>query len=455
MTTPTVSIIIRTKNEERWISSCLFAVFQQEYKDFEVIIVDNQSTDRTLAKARQFDVKIVTIDEFKPGEAINLGIENSTGKYISCLSGHCIPTNRQWLQNLVANISPKNIAGVYGRQEPLSFSSDLDKRDLLIAFGLDRKIQKNDPFFHNANSLFKRELWEKFPFDDQLTNIEDRVWASKILRAGYSIIYEPSASVFHHHGIHQNLDRDRCRNIVNILETMEESEFAQSIDISQLNITAVIPVKGEMTKLGDRFLLEYTLDRVKESSYIKHLVLASDNPDCFDLAKDNPDVICLKRPESLSMEYIEIEDVLKYTLEKLEEKNILPDIVISLSITYPFRPAGFLDNMLKLMVSKGYDCMLPAIAEHRSCWREDDENGEIKRIDQGFIPSKFKNPIHIGISGLGTAVYAEYIQRGERLGPKVGLYELDELLFSVDVGKMKNYKLAETVIDSWWKENKG
>ena len=35
----------------------------------------------------------------------------------------------------------KTYAGVYGRQEPMSFSTDSDKRDLMLVFGLDRKIQ--------------------------------------------------------------------------------------------------------------------------------------------------------------------------------------------------------------------------------------------------------------------------------------------------------------------------
>jgi glycosyltransferase involved in cell wall biosynthesis len=45
------SIIIRTKNEERWISSCLRSVFRQSYKNIEVIIVDNKSTDLTVERS--------------------------------------------------------------------------------------------------------------------------------------------------------------------------------------------------------------------------------------------------------------------------------------------------------------------------------------------------------------------------------------------------------------------
>ena len=45
----------------------------------------------------------------------------------------------------------KNVVGVYGRQIPLKFSDLNDKRDLLITFGLDRRLQIKD-YFHNANS---------------------------------------------------------------------------------------------------------------------------------------------------------------------------------------------------------------------------------------------------------------------------------------------------------------
>ena len=47
-----VSIIIRTKNEERWIESCLKSIYEQNYKDFEVILIDNQSTDKFIDEFR-------------------------------------------------------------------------------------------------------------------------------------------------------------------------------------------------------------------------------------------------------------------------------------------------------------------------------------------------------------------------------------------------------------------
>ena len=51
------SIIIRTKNEEDWIGHCLEAIINQSYKNFEIIIVDNQSSDNTIEIAKSFSVK--------------------------------------------------------------------------------------------------------------------------------------------------------------------------------------------------------------------------------------------------------------------------------------------------------------------------------------------------------------------------------------------------------------
>ena len=124
-----VSIIVRTKNEERWIDKCLAAIAEQQHKNHEVIVVDNDSTDATVAKAKAFAVKLVNISQFRPGEALNVGIRASNGDVIVCLSAHCIPTGPDWLGNLITPLADANVAGVYGRQEPLPFSDPQDKRD--------------------------------------------------------------------------------------------------------------------------------------------------------------------------------------------------------------------------------------------------------------------------------------------------------------------------------------
>ena len=225
MGSPFVSIIIRSKDESRWIRYCLREVFNQSYKNFEVIIVDNKSTDNTLVKVQEFPLKVVKINHYLPGKALNKGINASNGEFLVFLSGHCIPASTKWLDNLLSNFDDKKVAGVYGRQLPMSFSSAQTKRDLLITFGLDKKIQIKDSFFHNANSVIRRDVWETISFNETVTNIEDRIWAGQVLKAGYQIVYEPEAAVYHHHGIHHDNENMRMANTINIIDKINDDEM--------------------------------------------------------------------------------------------------------------------------------------------------------------------------------------------------------------------------------------
>ena len=167
---PEISIIVRTRNEERWIAHCLAMIYRQDYRDFEVILVDNKSTDHTVAVASRHPLAaVVSIDKYLPGHALNEGIRASTGRFIVCLSAHCIPKATDWLSALRRNFDEdEKLAGVYGRQLPVSFTNAVDKRDLLIVFGQDRRVQIKDYFFHNANSMLRRDVWERFPSTNRL-----------------------------------------------------------------------------------------------------------------------------------------------------------------------------------------------------------------------------------------------------------------------------------------------
>ena len=159
---------------------------------------------------------------------------------------------------MIRPLKNKKIAGVYGRQQPMSYSSVLDKRDLITIFGLDKKVQINDPFFHNANSAFRKDLWKKIPFDNKATNIEDRIWGKKVISKGYKIIYEPKASVFHWHGVHQDLDPIRASNVVGIIENLDMSCISMIHKKLKIKYRGNYSIKGKNIKLKKRYFKIYS-----------------------------------------------------------------------------------------------------------------------------------------------------------------------------------------------------
>lgn len=432
---PLVSIIVRTKNEERWIHSCLTAIFSQTYKNFEVILVDNQSTDQTVEKAKSFPIhEIVVIEDFIPGLAINMGIRKSSGSLLCCISAHCIPTNENWLENLVRNFDSSEVAGVYGRQEPMSFTPDTDKRDLMIIFGLDKKIQRKDCFFHNANSMFRRSVWEKHPFDEKATNIEDRIWAREVIKSGYILIYEPEASVYHYHGIHQSQDKNRCRNVVKIIEELEykDGKSFQGFNILENKVVAIIPVKGKSQKVGNKTLLEITINQLKQSKYINDIIVSTDDEETAELARKNGALCPFIRDDFYSKDYIDLEQVYKYTLEKLESQSMFYDVIVCVEETFPFRGEGIVDQLLEKFSQEGVDSVIAVRPEHSPAWTVNE--GEFKEVGQlHFSPRKFKDPLYVAEKGIGCVTLPVYLREGRLLGPSIGILPITNSMALIEV----------------------
>ena len=86
----------------------------------------------------------------------------------------------------------------------MPYSDPDNVRDLLVVFSKDERLQKNDYFFHNAHSAFFRKIWEKFPFSEKLTNIEDREFGKNLIDNGFHIYYNPTPCVYHYHGHQSN-----------------------------------------------------------------------------------------------------------------------------------------------------------------------------------------------------------------------------------------------------------
>jgi glycosyltransferase involved in cell wall biosynthesis len=432
---PEVSIIVRTYNEERWIGHCLGSIFNQDFDNFEVILVDNNSTDHTVKVAKRYPVStIVKIDKFFPGKALNDGIRASTGNYIVCISAHCIPKDEQWLRNLYNNFDDNDkLAGVYGRQLPLSYTSDADKRDLLITFGRDKKVQVKDYFFHNANSMFPRSIWDELPFDEEATNIEDRIWGKQVIEAGYQIIYEPSAEVYHYHGLHQHGNSsDRAKGIATILDKLDEGsigDLPQSLKPENANFVAVLPVLGGCKVVDDINFLQRTLDYLKTVKYINNIYVLTDNKIVSNLAIQNK-VKVITRPDIIKDPNLPLEKVLQYALKCIEAAHVFPEAIVYINYLHPFRPAKLIDELILKLQYEGLDSVFSSYVDFGNYWKEC-VNGGYSQVGDALLPRVEKHPLHRALYGVGCVTLTPTIRTGNLVGNKVGIAPLNNLLYAL------------------------
>ncbi len=199
--TPLVSIVIRARNEDVFLGRLLHAIRLQDFTSVEVLLVDSRSTDGTRAIAEAAGCRVVDLapERFTYGRALNLGCAAARGRYCVFVSAHCVPANDRWLTRLLEPLRDPAVAGSYGKQLPAARTLPYEQRNLLTGFPFGSRRQTSQFFFHNANGALRREVWERLPFDESLPGLEDREWARRVLAAGWQIVYEPLAMVYHEH----------------------------------------------------------------------------------------------------------------------------------------------------------------------------------------------------------------------------------------------------------------
>lgn len=390
-----VSLIIRSKNEEKWIKLVLESIKNQTIKNFEIILVDNDSTDNTVKIAKSYDVKkIFKIKKFLPGLALNKGCNLANGKYLVFLSAHCIPENKNWLKNLISNIDEKKkIIASYGRQLPLSYSNPNDVRDLLITFGKENRIQSEDPFFHNANSAILRKYWKKIKFNETVTNIEDRLWAKEIQSKKYKLFYNANAAVYHHHGIHHSLDKNRSNSTFKVLDKIDKFSkkrpFFYNLKNRKIDCLAFISRKDKSKNYSKKISL------LNKNSFINNIHIFSNtnklrNKEILFYGQQNLDKLSLD--EKFQVAYSKI------------SKNVknIPEIIIYCNLSYEKISNSFINKNLKKFIFEGCDTLIPVIKDYSINWNFNEQYNDYVPISKNFKSRKFKKPILKSLFGLGT-----------------------------------------------------
>lgn len=199
---PTVSIVFRALNEEKWFDQALAACKAQRFDgDLEIILVDSGSTDRTLDIAERHGCQVVNIPRkrFTFGRSLNWGCEAASGEYLVFISAHCIPAHDRWLANLIDPLRAGVADYVYGRQLGHTCTHFSENQIFAKYFPPYDRLPQEDFFVNNANSAIKRSLWANYRFDEECTGLEDMVLGQQIVRDGKAIGYVADAGVHHIH----------------------------------------------------------------------------------------------------------------------------------------------------------------------------------------------------------------------------------------------------------------
>ena len=218
------------------------------------------------------------------------------------------------------------------------------------------------------------------------------------------------------------------------MERIDEMSVPLPIEtmIDDLYVVTIIPTRGVPKKVGNLTLVETTLDYAFASRYVNDVFVATDNVETAQFAREKGAKVPGLRPTYLSQDFINIADVLKWAINEVEEIGKIPDLVVVLEETQPFRPKELVDEMIVRVVNEGLDGLISAKEEPRRIWEKSSDH--LHPVTDRFIPRQFaETSTYIGLLGLAFVVRPSVLREGNILGPNMAFYEVATPLCGIEV----------------------
>ncbi len=202
-----MGIIIPVKNGSQAIKKCLESIFSLDYKNFELIVIDDGSTDDTPRILSEYKtVRIITTKGIGPSAARNMGIKEAKAEFIAFTDGDCL-VDKSWLKELLKGFVAQDIAAVGGSQsspaDDTEFGKDIQSFLEIVGFVAEytKKGGCVKPTKHNpsCNAMYRRDvLLRAGGFLENFWPGEDLELDYRLIRGGHKLMFNPDAVVYHY-----------------------------------------------------------------------------------------------------------------------------------------------------------------------------------------------------------------------------------------------------------------
>ena len=242
---PLISIIIPNKDQVESLDKCLRSIEKSSYKNYEIIIVENNSTeDETFAYYKKIESDAIRIvywpDEFNYSAINNFGVKHARGDYLLLLNNDVEVITTDWLEELTANCQRKDV-GIVGAR--LYYPDDtIQHAGIVIGIGgvagalfvgMPRMftgylhkaaIQQDLSAVTAACMMVKRSVYEELGgLEEELkVAFNDVDFCLRAREKGYLVVYDPNVELYHFESKSRGTEdsKEKIRRFQNEIEYM-------------------------------------------------------------------------------------------------------------------------------------------------------------------------------------------------------------------------------------------
>ena len=357
-----IIIIIRDKDNLSFLSECLQSLWNQTYKNWEVVFVvlgrvpgicfvpslDIQETQISKSKVRLIQIN----STFNVSQASNQGISEAKGEFVSRLD-----PDDKLDENFLSAIIPHLESGSYGAVHPDFYG--IDETGKIIDYGSPEVSFLLNPL--DAGVVYKKKcLLEIGGYNEELSR-QVSYDLLKRFQQKYRI-KQVKLPLYYYRKHGTNMSRNQ-----------EEILFARRRIENQGKVLCVIPVRGgskgiplkNLVSMMGKPLFWWVTEAAQNSKLIDNIIISTDHSDIFESAQNlsktflDSKIITSYRPDYLASDDISIIPVVKYHLEKyIDSFGECPSAVVSLQATSPLIQSEDLDGALFKFFSTDCDSVV-------------------------------------------------------------------------------------------------
>ncbi len=458
---PLVTVYITNYNYGSFIKEAIESVLNQSFQDFEIIIIDDGSTDnsKSIIESYSGHQKIKIIFQQNKGLNItnNIALRVAQGKYIMRLDADDYLDKNALL--VMTNILEKDVS--LGLVFPDYYIVDVKGEILSLEkrHDFDKEVSLLDQPAHGACTMIRKKFLQMIGGYDEQYRCQDgyELWIKfttkfKVTNTDTALFY------YRRHGSNLTTNENR---ILDTRALIKNNYVEKNIDYTGSDIL-IIPIRGSKHKgtdiallpLGNQKTIDWVIKEALLAKKISKIIVSSPSEDIKEHLKknysNNPKVIFHRREEPFARLNKPLNETLFQIMDLPEIKNINPNIIVIRSIEYPFVKSTTIDDFINSMYIFKTDSMI-SVREENITFFQHDGSGMKPILNQEKFSKLEREAIYKHAGGV-TAVTIDHLRNGEKLiSGKVGHIVIDQRS-SLGLKTNLDRKIAELLIQS--EENK-
>jgi len=376
---PKISVIITAHNYGKYLKQCIESALNQTFKDYEIIVVNDGSTDNTAEILEEFKnrVKIINLPGIGLAGACNRGVKASRGEYIIRLDADdYFDENILLIESTYLDKHPE-VGLVYPDYYLVDESGRVIEHVRMLKVGEELRLLYRNPLA--AGAMFRRKCFDEIGgYTEKPGYTEDYdFWIKFISKFKVKNINLPLMYYRRHRGSMSSDRKWKTGAIRHVKREFVKTNLQSKI--RNMKIIGIIPARAEsringgklaLRKLAGKPLIAYTIEEARKTKLLQRVIVSTEDKEIAEVAKKYGAEVPFLRPKEMAKEGVPVEYVILQVLDYLKEKeNYRPNIVVLLHVVSPLKKECHITEAINTLLMFNVDTVISITPDNSFHWR--------------------------------------------------------------------------------------